>query len=139
MKIQVLITICLTLAISAVKGQNSPTEVSDRFFAICKTDSIDKAIDYLFSTNKYSNESQTQINTIKDNLTKTGPFVGPFSGYELLSSKGFGKDIMLLTFVVKYERTPLFFKFLFYKPHEKWQIQNFNFESKSIEELKDVN
>lgn len=117
-------------------GQNTPTDITAKFFAIYKTDSINKAMDYLFSTNKYSAGSQLDINTIKDNLNKTIPLIGHFTGYTLLTTKSVSSDMTLLIFMVKYERIPLFFKLLFYKPADKWQIQNFKFNSDINDELK---
>ena len=96
-------------------GQNEPVDIAT--LAIYKTDGIGKEIDYLFSTNKYSESSQS--NSIKDNLNQPFPLIVHFTGYTLITTKILSNDITRIIFIAKYERGPLFFKLLFYKPADK--------------------
>jgi hypothetical protein len=98
----------------------------------------DKAIDYIFSTNKYATNSQEGIDELKRSLKKTSTSAGAFWGYELLSKKSAGQGFIMLTFFVKYDRDPLTFRILFYKPHDSWQLQNFKFDNKMDEELEEA-
>ena len=120
-------------------GQLAPKEISTKFFDIFKQEGPSQAVDYLFSTNKYSEESKKDINSIKDKLRDNGPAFGAYSNYELLSTKMAGKDLELLTFIVKYDRLPLVFKLLFYKPADEWRIQDLTFDTNLEVMLKDVN
>ena len=119
-------------------AQNSPENVATKFFEFYKNEGSDKALDYIFSTNKYSGESQDAINNLKENLRKTVSFDGTFCGYELLSRKSAGQNFVLLTFLVKHDRDPLTFRFVFYKPIDKWQVQNFKFDNKIDDELEEA-
>jgi hypothetical protein len=119
-------------------AQNSPEDLSGKFFDLYKSDSSDKAIDYIFSTNKYAKDSQESIDDLKRSLRKASDVAGPFWGYELLSKKTAGQNLTMLTFLVKHERDPLTFRFLFYKPHDKWQVQDFKFDNKIDDELEEA-
>jgi hypothetical protein len=129
---------CLSILIAySSYGQKNPEDIASNFFNIYKKDSVDKAMDYLFSTNKYSTDSQDGIDNLKNSLKKTTPQLGKFLGYELIVKKTAGHDVMLLTFIVKHERLPLTFIILFYKPANDWQVQNFKFDDKIDEELEE--
>ena len=110
-------------------AQITPIEISNKFFSIYKEVGSNQAVDYLFSTNHYSADSKSEIESIKAKLYESAPSFGQFSGYELISTKMGGKDLELLTFIVKFDRLPLIFKLLFYKPGIDWRIQNFIFNT----------
>ena len=135
---QISILFILVLVTYSTYGQKSPEDIANNFFALYKKDSIDMAMNYLFSTNKYSSDSQEGINNLKNNLTLSRSQVGKFIGYELLQKKVAGHDVELLTFLVKHERLPLTFRILFYKPSNDWQVQNFKFDDKVDEELEEA-
>lgn len=116
--------------------QTTPEEIVLKFFTIYKTDSISNAITYLFTTNKYAADVQPDITNLKDKLYSTHLAMGRYTGYSLLSTKNIGNDIILMTYIVKYQKLPLFFKFLFYRPEGSWQIQDLGFDNKIDAELK---
>lgn len=93
-----------------------------------------QAVDYIFSTNKYSSKSQDAINNIKSKFEENASAFGKYTGYELINTQAAGKDLQLLTFIVKHDRLPLVFKMLFYRPQDTWVIQNFSF----VTDLDDV-
>ena len=119
--------------------QNSPTEISNKFFATYKKEGAEKAVDYLFATNKFSADSKKDIDIIKDKFKEYGSSFGDYSDYELVSTKMAGKDLELLTFIVKHDRLPLVFKLLFYKFDKEWRIQNFTFNTDLDNTLTEVN
>ena len=119
-------------------SQNSPEDIANKFFALYKKEGSDKAVDYIFSTNKYAQNSQAAIDQLKDNLKQTLAIDGPFWGFELLSRKTAGDNFTMLTFLVKHDRDPLTFRMVFYRPHDVWQVQNFKFDNKMDEELEEA-
>lgn len=119
-------------------AQNSPDDIVNHFFETYKKDGSDKALDYIFGTNKYARNSQDAIDQLKTNLRQTLAVDGPFWGYELLSKKTAGENFIMLTFLVKYDRDPLTFRIVFYKPHDIWQVQNFKFDNKMDDELEEA-
>ena len=131
----------LLLSLLACKisfAQNSPDDIVNKFFDLYKKDGSDKAIDYIFATNKYAQDSQEAIDQLKSNLKKTLTIDGPFWGYELLTKKRAGENFIMLTFLVRHDRDPLTFRIVFYKPHETWQVQNFKFDNKMDDELEEA-
>ena len=116
-------------------AQSSPEDIVDKFFDFYKHDSTDKALDYIFSTNKFASEAQEPITNLKEKLSKAFSLEGIFRGYELVSEKKVGQSYALMVFLVKHDRAPLTFRILFYKPAEKWQVQNFNFDNNMDDEL----
>lgn len=128
----------ILLACKISFAQSSPEDIINKFFDLYKRDGSDKALDYIFSTNKYSGDSQEAINTLKENLRKTVSFDGAFCGYEPLSRKSAGQSFVMLTFLVKHDRDPLTFRVVFYKPIDKWQVQNFKFDNKMDDELEEA-
>ena len=119
-------------------AQNSPEDIINKFFDLYKKDGSDKALDYIFSTNKYAGDSQEAIKTLKENLHKTATIDGAFWGYDLLSRKSAGQNFVMFTFLVIHDRDPLTFRILFYKPFDKWQVQNFKFDDKMDDELEEA-
>ena len=134
------ILLCFLLSALAYSSfaQNSPEEIINKFFDLYKKAGSDEALDYIFSTNKYSGDSQEAINNLKENLRKTVSFHGSFRGYELLSRKSAGQSFVMLTFLVKHDRDPLTFRIVLYKPIDKWQVQNFKFDNKMDDELEEA-
>jgi hypothetical protein len=131
-----LVLFILTYQISV--AQNSPEEMVNKFFDLYKKNGSDKAIDYLFATNKYAKDNQEAIDQLKSNLKNILAVDGPFWGYDLLLKKMAGENFVMLTLLVKHDRDPLTFRIVFYKPHNEWQVQNFKFDNKMDDELEEA-
>lgn len=131
--------LCLLIStIYSTYAQKTPEDIAHNFFELYKTDSIDKAVNYLFATNKFSADLQDGINTLKTNLKESRPQLGKFLGYELVVKQIAGHDLEQLTFIVKHERLPLTFRMLFYRPSNDWQVEHFVFDDKISNELEDA-
>ena len=136
MNIKTLLTLLLLLGLlNGLHAQSTPEDISNKFFDIYKKTSFDKGLDYLFSTNKYSADYQEGLVSVKQEVDNTIAKIGQFYGYELISSKAAGKSILLLTYIVKYEKDALTFRVLFYKALNDWQVQTFKFDNKIGDEL----
>lgn len=113
------------------KGQtdslDTPEKLCAHFFMLFETDS-DNAVDFLFSTNKWFNvATMPQLSDIKGKIKKLY-YLGNFKGFELASKKILSPSLVLITYIVKYDRQPIKIEFYFYKPEKQWQIQTFRFE-----------
>ncbi|WEK35095.1 MAG: hypothetical protein P0Y53_21610 [Candidatus Pseudobacter hemicellulosilyticus] len=133
------LALVLSLSFSSLSySQTQPTEIVDRFFEEYNKAGSDKAIEYYFGNNKYFAEISAGLTEVKQQLTSFLNVSGKFAGYELLTKKYAGPNILMLTYIVKFERLPATFRFSFYRPNDKWQVQNFKFDTRIFEELEEA-
>jgi hypothetical protein len=121
----------------ASSGQTTTKEITDKFFSLYSTDPV-KAVEYCFSTNKWSAKRQEDVSNLTNKVRDLTGLLGEFIGYELLSEKTAGPNIKMITYVVRYDREPLRFTFLFYKPKDKWQVNNFSYDENIDDDLKEA-
>jgi hypothetical protein len=119
-------------------GQDNPQIIIDKFFNLYTTKNSSEAIDYIFSTNKWMGDSKDEIEGVKFKLNSTLKLIGDYSGHDLITKKTIGEHLALYTFLVRYDRQPLRFSMLFYKPKSSWQLQNFSYDDNIDEELKEA-
>ena len=130
-----LMLIILLLAAPAVFGQLETTEkITETFFKTYKQNPT-KAYGDLFADNKWMKDKQSDIETVKIKLNDFLSGIGEYYGYEPITEKNAGESYILKSFLVKYERQPLRFTFLLYRPRDKWQIQNFTYDTEIEDEL----
>jgi hypothetical protein len=137
MRIAFLVLI-LTILTNACFGQSTPQEISNKFFATYRLGDTDKAIDYLFSNSPYAKDISEGIEDVKRQLKKTAGQIGKFYGADLLTSKTAGQNLIMLTYLVRHDREPLVFNIMFYKPNDKWQMQNFKYGNSIDDELEEA-
>jgi hypothetical protein len=121
------IVLPLLLLISSsgmVKAQGTPEEVTEHFFELFRSKGSDAAVDYMFSTNKWLNSDSSNVKTIKVNLKRGVAILGQYYGYELIEKKSYGESYVQLSYMLRYDRQPVKFVFILYKPNNTWQIQN---------------
>lgn len=112
----------------------TPVEFSKRFFEIYSAKPFD-AIDYIFSGEKTTKQLKEDITAIKKNLKATINLVGDFDGYELITEKSIGNSFKLMSYMVKYDRQPIRFIFIYYKPKDAWKVYTFQFNTNLDDEL----
>lgn len=113
---------------------NEAIEEIESFIDLVGADKENEAFDMLFSSNKYfANDSITR--TLLIQLENATSLLGNYHGHERIARRSFGKDYFLYSYIVKYERQPLRFTFVFYRPGAMWKIQNFKFDVDFDEEL----
>ena len=105
----------------------------ETFFKKYKTSS-DSAIDYLFSTNKLFT-NYAQINLLKSKLDSLILNIGKYEGRELISQKSAGTSLVIYSYLVKHEKQPVRFIFMFYKPKDQWELYRFNYDDSMDTEL----
>lgn len=134
---RLLLSLCLALFFCAgqLKAQEqTPTDISKKFFELYATKPMD-AIDQLFADVKKTKQVNDDITAIKKNLKVTIDQDGDYNGYELITEKGVGYTVKLLSYIVKYDKQPVRFVFVFYKPKDAWKIYTFQFNTNLDEEL----
>ncbi len=135
---KILLTLCpLLLFICTTKAQvqeQNPTDISKKFFEIYTAKPMD-AIDYLFSDVKKIRQVSDDITAIKKNLKMTIDQGGVNNGYELITEKNVGNNFKLQSYMVKYDKQPVRFIFIYYRPKDAWKIYTFQFNTNMDEEL----
>ena len=82
-------------------------------------------------------QSKEQIDNLKSQLIGTTQLLGDYYGYEFLAKKKINQ-LELHTYFIKYDRQPLRFTILFYKPNDQWRLQNFSFDDNLDGEMEDA-
>jgi hypothetical protein len=95
-----------------------------------------QAIDFLAATNKWIGENN--MLDLKSKLDSITPLLGNFEGFELIAFRGVGENYVLRSYLAKYDRQPLRFNLIFYRPKSKWQLQNIEFDFLIDDELKEA-
>ena len=119
--------------VDILRAQNQPEDQVNRFFATYQN-SPNEALDELFASNKWMMENQGNLNEVKVKLNNILPLIGKFQGFEKISEINKGESLIQLIYFGKYERQPLRYIFLFYKPSDKWMIFNFLFDDNILED-----
>jgi len=137
-KIKLLTLLILTVIwTNILKAQSTTEEITSEFFKTYDK-SPQKAVEYVFGTNKWMiDRNKDGIENVKSQLTNFLGLVGDYYGYEKITEKSVGKSFRLISYMIKYDRQPIRFTFVFYKPKDKWQIQNFQFDDNLDDELQE--
>ena len=134
-KLFLLVSLAVFVYSGKVNAQEqTPADISKKFFELYATKPMD-AIDQLFADVKKNKQVNDDITAIKKNLKVTIDQDGQYYGYEPLTEKGVGNTIKLLSYIVKYDKQPVRFVFVFYKPKDAWKIYTFQFNTNLDEEL----
>jgi len=121
------------------KEEQENTEVRaiiNRFFKQYGEGKQDAAIDYIFGSNK--SFSSEQITDLKSKLNTTLSAIGKFCGSEEITTKSTSPSLVYFSFLVKHEKQPLRFTFVFYRPKEKWLLYKFKFDDQVDTELEEA-
>lgn len=116
-------------------AQDDPQKIIDKFFNLYTTKNANEAVDYIFSTNKWMDDSKDQIENVKFKLNGTLKLLGDYTGHSLITTKMVDEHLTLYTFMVRYDRQPLRFSLLFYKPSTEWRLLNFSYDDNLSSEL----
>ena len=130
----------LAILFSVVIWQTGSSQVRcdsipEKFFSVFGEKSSDAAIDWVYSTNKYIRNNIQGNLKVKTELKKIISLIGAYKGYELMEKKVISPSYVQLYYLAKFERQPLKFIFVLYKPADKWQLQKLRFDDKVAEEF----
>lgn len=94
-------------------------------------------MDYAFSTNKWMERNKDGIESVKTKFKDIVPLIGQYYGFELITEKNIGDNLKLQSYVARYDRQPVRFTFILYKPNDKWQVQNLNWDVNVDDEIEE--
>ena len=118
----------------ALRPQGTPAEISKKFFEIYSAKPMD-ALDFIFSGETTTKDLRESITAIKKNLNATINIDGAYNGYELITEKNVGGSLKLMSYMAKYDKQPVRFVFIYYKPKDTWQVYTFEFNTNLDDEL----
>lgn len=131
-----LVLIGLLLYSFTSPAQNDPQKMIDEFFKLYKEKSSEAALDYIFGTNKWMKDSKEQIENVKFKINSTVvKSMGEYFGCDLITKKTVGDKLSYYTYLLRYDRQPIRFNFLFYNPNGQWRLQNFSFDDSIKDDL----
>jgi len=120
-------------------SQDTPQDLVDTFFETYQEKDIVEAVDYIFSTNPWMSQGEDVVTILKNqiNTQLTEDVVGKYYGHEVMTTKTIGESVVYVTYLVKYDRQPIRFTFIFYKPDEEWRIHKFSYKDGLDDELEE--
>lgn len=130
----IILAAIITSTYSTIHAQNSEKEIITEFFKIFN-DSPSDAMDYAFSTNPWMKRNKDATDNIKNQFSTLLPLIGNYQGYELIKEKITGESLKLISYMVKFDRQPIRFTFIFYKPDKIWQVLNLKYDDKLDDDL----
>lgn len=131
-----LIILTFFLAIQ-VRAQTNDKEIIKEFFEVFENDPI-QALEYAFSTNPWMARNVDGVESVKNKFADLLPLIGDYYGWETITEKKIGENYKLVSYMVRYDRQPLRLTFIFYKPNDKWQVQNLQYDDNLDDELEEA-
>ena len=115
--------------------QSQTQDFCDSFLNLMVEEDIEQAFDMVEKEWPFSiSEIQSlESSTIKQLDSIKGRF-GKILGYELIKEDKIKESFIKYTYVMKYEKHIIRWKFIFYKPEDKWILNSLNFDD-SINKL----
>ncbi len=139
MKIRILFCVfaltCLSAKYNLTSAQEKPEDITDHFFQLFQEQGSDAAVDYFFSTNKWLTNDKTSQENIKIQLKKGIAMLGQYYGYELIEKIVYTENYIMFNYMLKYDRQPIKFTFILYRPNKTWQIQNLKLDEKLEDDI----
>ena len=137
-KIKLLTLLIVTvLSTNILTAQTTTEEITTEFFKTYEK-SPQKALNYVFESNKWMmDRNKDGIENVKAQYSSFLGIVGDYYGYEKITEKSVGESFKLVSYMMKYDRQPVRFTFVFYKPKDKWQVLNFQFDDDLDSELEE--
>ncbi|GAB5410570.1 MAG: hypothetical protein BalsKO_29350 [Balneolaceae bacterium] len=132
---KILLLLFLTTLSVNTKAQDSPEKIIDLFATNLSEGSADTAVTQLFNTNPWMSRNLDAREQVTRSLENTLPLIGNYIDKELITKKKVGESLVFYSFLFKYERQPIRFNFVFYKPEKNWLVYRFNYDDSFDDEL----
>ncbi len=129
------LTFLILSSSNILKAQTTTEEFTNEFFTLYKN-SVEKAFVFLTRDILKKEDKQTKENLIRQFVNNVEG-EGEYFGNEKIDEKNIGNSLKRLTFIIKHEKNPIRLILIFYKPKDKWELKEFNFDRALINEIKE--
>jgi hypothetical protein len=125
----VVILVFLVLGVAATKKEASYRTKSDAFFAQLMETKISAGYDILLAGSPIKNKSTT-IEGLREKTSQALIQSGKPVEIEFIKEQKFGKSMVRLIYIMKFEEVPLIWELYFYqpKPDSDWNLINLRFD-----------
>ncbi len=128
-------TLAVSLNASAATSDPRYDGIPDKFLALMQLGKTDAAVDYLASTNAWSQKFSGQMEQVKAGLKGYAQTMGKYQFAEQVGESHVGSHYAQLAYVVGYERTPLRMDITMYRTRDKWIFLGIALDQKPLDEL----
>jgi hypothetical protein len=111
------------------------TTYIDKFFKTYEKDGTSRAIINIFKTNSLVDSASLKGLIAKIDTTRG--LVGMYIGKELIVQRKASNSLVLYSYLVKHEKQPVRFTFMFYKPKNDWVVYRLYFDDQVDNELEE--
>jgi hypothetical protein len=123
----VLIALSATPSLPDDKASAAPRTRAESFLTRVGKNEIGAAYDDLFAGSPVVAEKAQAVDAVKRQTEAGLPLYGKAMGFELQNEKAFGESLVRLTYIQKFEKHPIVWRFWFYRPAGKWYLDNVTF------------
>jgi len=96
---------------------------------------INNAIDFVYSTNSWINADNANIENVKSEVNSVIGTLGAYYGYDFIKKSQLSNCLVTYSFIMRFDKQPIRFVFVLYKPKDEWRFQLFNYDGNIIEEM----
>lgn len=107
----------------------------DKFFKTYEKDGTSRAIINIFKTNPQVDS--TSLRGLIAKIDTTRALIGMYEGKELIVQRKASNSLVLYSYLVKHQNSPVRFTFMFYKPKNDWVIYRLYFDDQVDNELEE--
>lgn len=111
------------------------TAIVDKFFKTYQTEGTSRAIVNIFKTNAAVDSAS--LSGLIAKIDTTRGLIGMYIGKELIVQRKASNSLILYSYLVKHEKQPVRFTFMFYKPKNEWLIYRLYFDDQVDNELEE--
>ncbi|PWF65606.1 hypothetical protein CCD93_23295 [Vibrio sp. T21] len=109
----------------------------DKFFEIYESGKPIEAVDSIYSTSKWISLKTDDVLNVKTQLQSLTSLIGEYQGKVKIGEVHVAERLYHISYLALYERQPVRFEFVFYKPKNDWMISGFSFDDEIDDQLKD--
>ena len=128
MRILICLVFLLALpTVSQAQDTSDPRAWTEKFLRTLVDDGAKEANQMLLNDSQLGDQRPDMITgIIRENMQLSEDYNGKATGYDLLAEKKWGDSMVVFIAIVKRKKTPVFWRFVFYRYRSSWNLVNFS-------------